>query len=123
MARHFLLLGAFFALISVAAGAMGSHLLSSRLTSDRLEIFEIAVRYQIYHALGLLLLGTLSLQAPSGLLAWSGWAFVAGILLFSGSLYILSLAEVRGLGMITPIGGLCLLAGWALMAVGVWKSL
>ncbi|HUG44694.1 MAG TPA: DUF423 domain-containing protein, partial [Acidobacteriota bacterium] len=91
--------------------------------SEQLEVFEIAVRYQIYHALGLILLGILSLQIPSGWLAWAGGAFVAGIVLFSGSLYILSLTEARWLGMVTPIGGLCLLAGWALFAVGVWKSL
>jgi uncharacterized membrane protein YgdD (TMEM256/DUF423 family) len=115
-----LVLGALSGLISVAAGAFGAHALRGRLTPELLATFETAARYQMYHALALLAVG-LSARGASPLWAWSGWLFVAGTVLFSGSLYALALTGVRWLGAITPLGGLCFLGGWALLALAAWK--
>ena len=102
--------GSAFALTGVAAGAFGAHGLKNVLDAEALGVFETAVRYQMYHALGLVVLAALP-----GDYRWSGWLFVAGILIFSGSLYLLALTGTRWLGAITPIGGVCFLAGWALL--------
>lgn len=112
--------GALSALISVAAGAFGAHALKQRLPADLLAIFETAARYQMYHALALCLVGVLALRSPSGMLAASGWLFLAGTLLFSGSLYVLALSGVRWLGAVTPLGGLCFMAGWLLLAIAAF---
>ncbi|MDO5101510.1 MAG: DUF423 domain-containing protein [Lautropia sp.] len=111
--------GALFAGLGVAAGAMGSHGLRAVLSDHMLGVYEIAVRYQIYHALALLVLAALSPHLPRTALRWAGGLFVAGILLFSGSLYALALTETRPLGMLTPIGGSCFLAGWVML---VWAA-
>ena len=113
----FLMLGALMALIGVGAGAFGAHALADMLAeTGREATFETAVRYQMYHALALLALGVLRVQVGSvGLLNWSGWLFVVGIVIFSGSLYLLIFTGVRWLGAITPIGGVAFLAGWALL--------
>lgn len=113
MDRTFALFGAAFALIAVALGAFGAHALQSRVEPGDLEIWETAVRYQMWHALALLVLAALHARWPGGGTVVAGWSFVAGILIFSGSLYALVGTGIRGLGAITPIGGVALLVGWA----------
>ncbi|MBU8895058.1 DUF423 domain-containing protein [Corallococcus sp. H22C18031201] len=122
MTRWWLALGAVNAFLSVAAGAFGAHALKARLSQDLLVIFETGARYHMYHALALVAVGLLGLARPSPLLSAAGGAMLAGIVLFSGSLYALALTGVRGLGAITPLGGLGFLAGWALFAVAAWRS-
>mgnify|MGYP001108980985 CR=1 FL=1 len=113
MDRTFALWGAVFALIAVGLGAFGAHALESRVEPRDLEIWETAVRYQMWHALALILLAALQARWPGGGMVLAGWSFVAGILVFSGSLYALVGTGVRGLGAVTPIGGLAFLVGWA----------
>jgi uncharacterized membrane protein YgdD (TMEM256/DUF423 family) len=115
MNRVFFSLGALFALLAVAAGAFGAHLLRNQLDGQSLEIFQTAARYQMYHALALLVLGWMAMTSKNPLLTWAGWCFTAGILIFSGSLYGLSLSGMKILGAITPLGGLSLMAGWGIL--------
>src|SRR5690242_9217645 len=110
MDRTFFALGAALAGIAVAAGAFGAHGLRGRLDADMLAVFETAARYQMYHALGLLAVAWATARWPDGGAVLAGWLFVAGVAIFCGSLYALSLSGVRWLGAITPIGGLCFLA-------------
>jgi uncharacterized membrane protein YgdD (TMEM256/DUF423 family) len=117
MARTFWWLGCVFGLLAVAAGAFGAHALRARLPADLLAVFETAARYQMYHALALLAVALVAARAPSSLAAAAGWLFCAGIVLFSGSLYALALTGIRVLGAVTPLGGLCFLAGWAALAL------
>lgn len=120
--KHFIGLGALAMALAVAAGAFGAHGLRGRLTPDMLAVYQTAVQYQVYHALGLMLVGlALSAGLGNGLVRAAGWLMLAGIVLFSGSLYALSLSGVRVLGAITPFGGLAFILAWALMAVGVWR--
>lgn len=122
MARLFISLGAFAGLLGVAIGAFGAHALRGRLDEYARGIFETAVQYHFIHALALLAVGLLALQAPgSALLRSAGWLFVIGLLLFSGSLYLLSVSGVRWLGAITPLGGLAFMAAWACLAAQAWK--
>jgi uncharacterized membrane protein YgdD (TMEM256/DUF423 family) len=120
MDRVFLAIGALSALIGVAAGAFGAHSLRERLSADLLAIFETGARYQMYHAFALIVVAWAQTRWPGALLTTSGWLFVAGTLLFSGSLYLLSLTGVRWLGAITPLGGVAFLTGWLLLA---WTAL
>ena len=121
--RLFLLAGAISGFVGVGAGAFGAHGLRARLTPELLSVFETAVRYQMYHALALLGVAVLTtVRGESGLLTASGWLFVAGMLLFSGSLYLLSVTGVRMFGAITPLGGVCFLLGWALLFVSVLRG-
>src|SRR5215208_6625813 len=113
MTRIFLLIGALSAFLAVAFGAFGAHALRSRLSSDMLAVFETGVRYQMYHALALLLVAATVPRMGGWLVTSAGWLFAAGIVLFSGSLYALALSGVTTLGAITPLGGLAFLAGWA----------
>ena len=124
MGRHFLAIGAVSAFIAVAAGAFGAHALRGAVSPDRLEVWETAARYQMYHALGLLLVGYLTMtgQKVAGSARLTGWLFVVGTLLFSGSLYALTVTGVTLLGAITPLGGVAFLAGWGLLAWGVWRG-
>jgi uncharacterized membrane protein YgdD (TMEM256/DUF423 family) len=125
MDRVFLSLGAVSALIAVGAGAFGAHALRATLSADLLDTFETGVRYQMYHALGLLAVGLVSVRFSLGGSPWlpaAGWLLVAGTLLFSGSLYLLALTGVRQLGAITPLGGVAFLLGWAALAIGVWRA-
>jgi uncharacterized membrane protein YgdD (TMEM256/DUF423 family) len=115
MNRVFFSLGALFALLSVAAGAFGAHLLRNQLDVQSLEIFQTAARYQMYHALALLVVGWVAMNGHNKLLSWAGWCFTAGILIFSGSLYGLSLSGVKILGAVAPLGGLSLMAGWGIL--------
>ncbi|MEO0868846.1 MAG: DUF423 domain-containing protein [Cyanobacteria bacterium J06642_11] len=104
--------------LSVAGGAFGAHALKAQLTDKALSTFELGTRYQMYHALALLLVGLLWLQLPdSTWFGYASWAFIIGIVLFSGSLYGLSLSGIKILGIITPIGGLALITGWTLLAI------
>jgi uncharacterized membrane protein YgdD (TMEM256/DUF423 family) len=105
-------IGAAAAFLAVAAGAFGAHALRSRLSSDLLQVFEVGVRYHMYHALALVLVGVLDGRLPAGPLRLSGFFFTAGIVIFSGSLYALALSGVRWLGAITPLGGAAFLSGW-----------
>lgn len=120
MTRLFVLLGALSAGIAVAAGAFGAHALRARLEPRLLEVFETGARYQMYHALALVAVAWVISRLPAGAAGpahWSGWLFVAGTLVFSGSLYAMALTGVRALGAITPIGGVCFIAGWLALAV------
>ncbi len=122
MDRLLFIIGAISALIGVAAGAFGAHSLRGRLEPDMLAIFEVGVRYQLYHGLALLALGWAQTRWPGPLMMVSGWLFVIGTLLFSGSLYLLSLTGIRWLGAITPLGGLAFLGGWLCLALAVWRA-
>jgi uncharacterized membrane protein YgdD (TMEM256/DUF423 family) len=116
MDKTFLLLGAVAAFLAVALGAFGAHGLRGRLSPEMLAVFETGVRYHMYHALALLLVGLIMGRMSGWLIQTAGWCFVAGILLFSGSLYALALSGVTMLGAVTPLGGLAFLAGWACLA-------
>ena len=122
MERTFLISGAVSAFVGVAAGAFGAHALKSRLDAELLSVFETGVRYQMYHALALLAAALAAGRWPGALTSAAGWLFVAGTVLFSGSLYLLSLTGVRWLGAITPLGGLAFLAGWACLAAAALRS-
>ena len=120
MLRLFFALGSGFALIAVITGAFAAHTLKSKLSPDMFQVFEVAVRYQMYHALGLIAVAWAASQWSSQLITASGWLFVAGIMIFSGSLYILSLTGVRWLGAITPIGGVAFIIGWGCL---LWAAI
>ena len=119
MTKVFFALGAISAFLAVAAGAFGAHALEARLTPDRLETFELGARYQMYHALALLAVAWATTRWPGGVTDAAGWLFVAGTVVFCGTVYALGLGAPRWLGAITPIGGLSFLAGWALL---VWAA-
>lgn len=118
-ARVLWLAGCCFALLAVAAGAFGSHALRDRLTTGRLAAFETGARYQMYHALALLAVALLADRAPAA--ARAGWLFIVGIVLFSGSLYLLALTGVWGFGVLTPLGGVAFIVGWVLLATAGWR--
>jgi uncharacterized membrane protein YgdD (TMEM256/DUF423 family) len=121
--KLFLSAGGFMALAAVSLGAFGAHALKGRLSADMLAVWHTGVEYHIYHALGLLAVGLVATQLQeSALLKWSGWLMLAGILLFSGSLYALALSGERWLGAITPVGGIAFLAAWALFVVAVLRA-
>ena len=122
MDRVFFALGSLLALIAVALGAFAAHGLKSRLDPAMLATFETGVRYHMYHSLALLAVGWAATRWPGAAVNASGWLFVAGIVLFSGSLYALSLTGVRWLGAVTPLGGLAFLTGWLSLAWAVWKA-
>lgn len=114
--RASLAAGALLAGLAVAAGAFGAHALQARIPAERLATYEIAVRYQMYHALALMVLALVMDRFPDAALAWAAWLFLAGVLIFGGTLYTIALGGPRWLGAITPIGGVCLIAGWVLLA-------
>jgi uncharacterized membrane protein YgdD (TMEM256/DUF423 family) len=116
MDRRFLFLGSLSAMLAVALGAFGAHALRASITPLRLVTFETGVRYQMYHALALILVALLTAHLPKRLSAAAGWLFVAGTLFFSGSLYALALTGTRSWGAVAPIGGVCFLAGWICLA-------
>lgn len=122
MAQISLMLGALGGLLAVAFGAFGAHALKSRFDDYSLGVFETAVQYQFYHSLALLAVALLLMQFPSStLLKSSVTLFVMGIVVFSGSLYLLSFTGIRWLGAITPLGGLAFIAGWACLFTAGWK--
>lgn len=116
--QTFLIISALLGLLGVATGAFGAHLLKTRLSSESFNVFEVAVRYQMYHTLVLFILVILIGLFPSVWFGLAGWLFVIGIVIFSGSLYALVLSGIRSWGMITPIGGLFLLMGWLMLLLG-----
>jgi len=123
MAKLWLTLGSVGMLLAVAMGAFGAHALKKTLTPDLMAIYETAVHYHVYHALGLIAIGLLALHLPATtLLRWAGVLMAAGLVLFSGSLYALSLSGIRWLGAITPIGGTAFLAAWLLLAAAVMRA-
>jgi uncharacterized membrane protein YgdD (TMEM256/DUF423 family) len=129
MTRIFLAIAAILGGLAVAAGAFASHALKEKLTDRALEIFETGARYQMYHALALLLvallcnsgLQTLPYEAPPPTLVTAGIAFIVGVVIFSGSLYALSLTGIKWLGAITPLGGAAFILGWGCLAVAAWS--
>ena len=114
--------GAVLCAVGVLLGAFGAHGLQNRVTSDMLAVYETGVRYHLVHALGLLAVAWAMSRWPNAWTGAAGWLFVAGIAVFSGSLYLLAVTGVRWLGAITPIGGLCLTAGWIALAVGALRT-
>jgi uncharacterized membrane protein YgdD (TMEM256/DUF423 family) len=121
MFRGFLMLAAFFGFTGVALGAFAAHGLKDRLSAEYLAIFHTGVMYQLVHTLALLAVALLAVQIPGRLMTWAGISFVVGIVLFSGSLYLLTLTGVTRLGIITPFGGLAFLAGWLLLGMAAWR--
>ena len=122
-AKLFLAAGGLAALAAVALGAFGAHALKTRLSTETLALWHTGVEYHAYHALGLLAVGLVAAQLPeSMLLKWSGWLMLAGIVLFSGSLYALALSGERWLGVITPVGGTAFIAAWALFVAAVLRA-
>jgi uncharacterized membrane protein YgdD (TMEM256/DUF423 family) len=118
---YFLELAAIFGALAVALGAFGSHALRARLSADLLRTFETGVAYQMYHALALIGVGLLVQRFGSGLLSVAGWLFVVGILLFSGSLYMLAATRIRLFGMVTPFGGIAFILGWLTLFLVPWS--
>ena len=122
MLKLWLFLGCSLAGLGVVAGAFGAHALKQRLSPDLLAVFETGVRYQMYHAFGLLALALILDRWPGWNVNLAGWLFLTGIILFSGSLYALCLTGTRAWGAITPLGGLCFIAAWAQLAWTAFKS-
>ncbi len=122
MDRLFFALGALSAGLGVALGAFGAHALKARLSPDMLAVWETGVRYQIVHALALLAVAWAATRWPGTAVHTSGWLFIAGTLLFSGSLYVLSLSGVRWLGAVTPLGGAAWIVAWLCLAWGAWRG-
>lgn len=120
--RTFFALGSMAAFLAVAAGAFGAHALEARLAPDRLETFQLAARYQIYHALALLAVAWATTRWPGASTTAAGWLFLAGIVVFCGTLYGIGLGGPRWLGAITPAGGLCFLAGWLVLTWAAVKA-
>ena len=122
MDRTFFALGSLFAFLAVAIGAFGAHALRDSFGQGMAEVYETGVRYQFYHALALFVVAYAVNRWPTSLAPLAGWLFIAGIILFSGSLYALSLSGVRVLGAVTPLGGVAFLAGWAVLGWSVLRS-
>ena len=128
MNKAYLITAAALGAVSVILGAFGAHGLKTRMSADAFEIFETAVKYQFYHVFALLAVAIVSQFIPGNFLSWSGRCFIAGIILFSGSLYLLSYFKMIGnqqmnwLGAVTPFGGLFFIAGWILLAVAAIRS-
>ena len=120
--KTFFLFGSLSAFIAVALGAFAAHILKQKLSTEMFAVFEVGARYHFYHALALFIVAFAIDQYPNANLSLAGWLFSVGTLLFSGSLYALSLTEIKILGAITPIGGVCFLAGWLWLAWNVWKN-
>lgn len=122
MSKFFLIAGAILGAVSVMIGAFGAHALKATLAAlQRLETFETAVKYQFYHTLAILLVGLLLRNAESKWMVWAGYSFLAGIVIFSGSLYILSTTGITKWGAVTPVGGLAFILGWIFLAVAIFK--
>lgn len=118
---HWIAIGSIMAGLSVVMGAFGAHGLRERLAPEMLQIYEIGARYQMYHALAVLAVGLVQIKIDHPMLSVAGWCFVVGTVIFSGTLYALSLTGIRILGMITPIGGAIFILGWAAMAYSALK--
>ena len=122
-AKLFLILGGINAALVVMLGAFGTHGLKARMTVEMLAVYQTGVHYHLFHALGLLAVGIVALHTVDSVyLKWAGWLMLAGIILFSGSLYVLSLSGLRWLGMVTPFGGLAFIAAWVVFVIAIAKS-
>ena len=122
-AKLFLLLGALAGMLGVVLGAFGAHALRAKLAPDLLAVWNTAVQYHFWHALALVAIGIVAIHLPaSAPLKWAGWLMVVGILLFSGSLYVLALTGARWLGAVTPFGGTAFIIGWVLLAIAVARA-
>lgn len=122
-AKTILIIAGVFGALAVGIGAFGAHGLEATLTANgRLDTYETAVKYQFYHTLALLLLGILMLNLSHDYLSWAAWSFIIGTVIFSGSLYTLSLTNITWLGAITPIGGMALIVGWVFLILGVIRA-
>lgn len=121
--KNFLLAGALACMLAVLLGAFGAHALRGKLADDLLAIYQTAVQYHFWHALGVLAIGIVATYLPaSAALKWAGWLMLAGIVIFSGSLYLLAVTGERWLGAITPVGGIAFIASWALFALAIARS-
>ena len=116
-----LLAGAIFMALAVLLGAFGAHALKQSLSPEMLAVYKTGVEYQFYHALGLLFVGLVGFHIKSKYLGWAGLFITIGIILFSGSLYVLSLSGIKAIGAITPVGGLSFVAGWIFLTIAIWK--
>lgn len=124
MAKQFLVIGSLSAFLGIALGAFGAHMLKDKLAEKMFSAYQTGVLYHLVHALALLITGVIAKTIlPTPLVHWSGWCFLAGTLLFSGSLYIMSISGIRAFGAITPIGGLAFMAGWLLLAFAVIRQM
>lgn len=121
MPRSFAVLASALAFIAVAVGAFGAHALRARVLPEMVSVWETGARYQMYHALALFGVAWALGRAPGALAVAAGWCFLVGIVLFSGSLYLLALTGTRWLGAITPLGGLAFLTGWLLLGLHIWR--
>lgn len=108
--------------LAVAFGAFGAHIVEGLLTPDRFEVYQTAVQYHFYHALGLVIIGAVSFHISNKWMKWSGYSMVIGILIFSGSLYLLTLLDIGWLGAVTPIGGFAFILAWVFLFIGVLKN-
>lgn len=122
MNRRWVLLGALSAAAAVGAGAFGAHGLQAALTAERLAVWDTAARYQLIHAVALVALGALAAHRHRGGLQAVGWLFVAGTVLFCGSLYLLALGGTRSLGVVAPVGGAAFIVGWLYLAWVAWRN-
>lgn len=121
--KLFMILGIINGFVAVALGAFGAHGLEGKLSEKMLGVWDKAVTYQMFHTIALLVTGLLFMKIQSGSIVWAGWMFFIGILLFSGSLYLYSTTGIKGLAMITPIGGVVFLTGWVMLGYAVVKHL
>ena len=122
-AKLFLILGGINAALVVMLGAFGAHGLKTKISAEMLAVYQTGVHYHLFHALGLLVVGLVATQmADSVYLNWSGWLMLVGIILFSGSLYVLSVSGLRWLGMVTPFGGVAFIAAWIVFVIAIAKS-
>ncbi|HYQ56805.1 MAG TPA: DUF423 domain-containing protein [Draconibacterium sp.] len=122
MSKTILLTASVLLMLAVAIGAFGAHGLKSHLSEEMLQTYKTGVEYHFYHALGLLLVGVLTVYTPSVYLKWSAILLFTGIILFSGSLYVLAVTGIKWLGAITPLGGISFITGWILLFVAIWKK-
>lgn len=123
MSKPILMTASILLALAIAIGAFGAHGLKAHLSNEMLQTYKTGVDYHFYHALGLLSIGVLSISYPSSLLNWSAILLSVGIILFSGSLYVLSIIGIKWLGAITRLGGLSFIAGWVLLFIAVWKKI
>jgi uncharacterized membrane protein YgdD (TMEM256/DUF423 family) len=118
--RTTIITGSAFMALAVAFGAFGAHVVQDILPPERFEVYQTAVQYHVYHAIGLLILGAVSMRMEeSKWLRWSGYCLISGIVIFSGSLYILTLTDTSWLGAVTPLGGVAFILGWIFFAMGI----
>ncbi len=124
MGRELLMIAAISGSLAVAIGAFGAHGLKDHLTEELMAVYQTGVQYHFYHSLALLFVGGFLLQYPQvSLLNWSGYLFIAGLLIFSGSLYMLALTGARGWGAVTPFGGLAFIAGWLMLVLAIYRNI